>query len=402
MTDRRRTKGRVLLDVRIPGGWLLGVLAGLVLLLVIAVAVFSSLNKIATCDVCHVIKPEVVAYRQSAHYKAGVGCQRCHTKPGVFNYFIRNLQGVTNLILYVSNTYQRPITSYVGDESCLQCHPNSQIEQDIVVGNIRINHKGLRQAGYQCLTCHANISHPGTRLAVARTSQNKMSICARCHDGVHLPDTCGTCHINGVPANSPKIAMSLKLTASQCRQCHQQKDFCTKCHHGLEMPHPAGWTKAHGPIVLDRGKGICASCHTDKDPKFCIDCHGLKMPHPAAWRIGHSAIGLKDPKLCVKCHGQDSCLRCHGLQMPHPAGWLGSHPSTALSSPGLCSKCHSSSFCFGCHGVSLPHSSSFIAGHPNDVYANGGVCVKCHHNNGAGPNGCYGGQCHSGSIKPAK
>jgi hypothetical protein len=88
--------------------------------------------------------------------------------------------------------------------------------------------------------------------------------------------------------------------------------------------------------------------------------------------------------------------------MPHPAGWLGSHPSTALSSPGLCSKCHSSSFCFGCHGVSLPHSSSFIAGHPNDVYANGGVCVKCHHNNGAGPNGCYGGQCHSGSIKPAK
>jgi nitrate/TMAO reductase-like tetraheme cytochrome c subunit len=401
MTDRRRTKGRVLLDVHIPGAWFLGVLAGLVLLLVIVVAVFSSLNKIATCDVCHVIKPEVVAYKQSAHYKAGVGCQKCHTKPGVFNYFIRNLQGVTNVILYVSNTYQRPITSYVGDASCTQCHPNSQIEKDIVVGNIRVNHKGLRQAGYQCLTCHANISHPGTRLAISRTSQNKMSICARCHDGVRLPDTCGTCHINGVPAGSPKIAMTLKLTASQCRECHQQNDFCTKCHHGLEMPHPAGWTKSHGPIVVERGKGVCASCHTDKDPRFCIRCHGLPMPHPASWRAAHSSVGLKQPGLCVKCHGQDSCTKCHGLQMPHPASWLTAHTSIALSSPGLCTKCHTSAFCTACHGIALPHSSSFITtGHPDAVYANGGVCVKCHGNNGAGPNGCWGGQCHTGSIRP--
>jgi hypothetical protein len=398
MADRRQTKGRVLLDVHIPGGWFLGVLAGLVLILVIVIAVFSSLNRIATCDVCHVIKPEVVAYKHSAHYKAGVGCQKCHTKPGVFNYFIRNLQGVTNLIAYVSNSYQRPITSYVGDASCLQCHPNSQIEKDIVVGNIRVNHKGLREAGYQCLTCHANISHPGTRLAVSRTTQNKMSICARCHDGVKLPDTCSTCHINGVPANSPKIAMSLKLTASQCRECHQKKDFCTKCHQGLEMPHPAGWTKSHGQTVLDRGKGICASCHTDKDPKFCISCHGLPMPHPAGWRARHASVGLKTPGKCVKCHGVNSCLKCHGLQMPHPAGWLASHPSTALSSPGLCNKCHSSSFCFACHGVALPHSQSFRSNHSAAVYSNGGVCVKCHHNNGSGPNGCYGGQCHQGSI----
>ncbi|HEX7611071.1 MAG TPA: hypothetical protein VF380_10375, partial [Solirubrobacteraceae bacterium] len=65
--------------------------------------------------------------------------------------------------------------------------------------------------------------------------------------------------------------------------------------------------------------------------------------------------------------------------------------------------CHSSSFCTACHGVSLPHSSSFIpTGHPDAVYSGGGVCVKCHGNNGAGPNGCYGGQCHSGSITPPK
>ena len=34
--------------------------------------------------------------------------------PGVFNYLIRNLQGMTNLMLYFSDTYERPLTTAVG------------------------------------------------------------------------------------------------------------------------------------------------------------------------------------------------------------------------------------------------------------------------------------------------
>jgi ribosomal protein L40E len=84
--------------------------------------------------------------------------------------------------------------------------------------------------------------------------------------------------------------------------------------------------------------------------------------------------------------------------MPHPAGWVGTHPSTASVSPGVCTKCHSSSFCTACHGVTLPHSTAFKHDHASAVFSNGAVCVKCHGNNGSGPQGCYGGQCHSGSI----
>jgi hypothetical protein len=395
---RRTPKGRVLLEVRIPGKWIVGVLAALVVLFVVAVIGFSAVNRIDTCETCHIIQPEVATYKQSGHYRAGVGCQKCHTKPGVFNYFIRNIQGVTNLILYVSDTYERPITTYVGADNCAQCHTNEQIEKDLVVGDIRVNHKGLREAGYQCLTCHANISHPGTRLAVARTGQNKMSICARCHDGEQLPDDCDICHVGGVPANAPKVAMKLHITPAQCTECHRQKVFCTKCHNGLQMPHPSHWTQKHGGIVIDRGKSICASCHTKENPKFCIDCHGLQMPHPGGWLTSHGSYALDHQQKCVKCHGKDSCIKCHGLQMPHPAGWLSVHSSTALSSPGLCNKCHSSSFCIGCHGVELPHGSAFIADHPNHTYSQGSVCMKCHDNGGTGPKGCYGGQCHSGSI----
>jgi nitrate/TMAO reductase-like tetraheme cytochrome c subunit len=398
VAERKPAKSRVLLEGRIPGGWILGVLVALGVLFVVAIIGFSSLNRIAACDVCHVVQPEVATYKLTAHYRAGVGCQKCHTKPGVFNYLIRNLQGTTNLILYASNQYERPVTTAVGSGNCVQCHPKSQIEKDIVVGNIRVNHKGLREAGYQCMSCHANISHPGTRPAISRTSQNKMSICARCHDGKRLPDTCSTCHISGVPATAPKVAMKLHVTAAQCRGCHEKKTFCTACHNGLEMPHPKRWNTLHGGIVLDRGKTICVSCHLEKDPRFCIDCHGLAMPHPSSWLSGHGGFALNNESKCVKCHGKNSCIACHGLQMPHPSGWLATHPSTATSSPGLCTKCHSSSFCTACHGVELPHGSAFIADHPNHVYSSGSICMKCHGNGGTGPQGCWGGQCHTGSI----
>jgi nitrate/TMAO reductase-like tetraheme cytochrome c subunit len=396
--ERKPAKSRVLLEGRIPGRWILGVLVALGVIFVAAIIGFSAVNRISTCDVCHIIKPEVATYKATAHYRAGVGCQKCHTKPGVFNYLIRNLQGMTNLILYASNQYEHPITTAVGSGNCVQCHPKSQIEKDLVVGNIRVNHKGLREAGYQCVTCHANISHPGTRPAISRTSQNKMSICARCHDGKLLPDTCSTCHISGVPATAPKVAMKLHVEATQCRGCHQKEIFCTECHNGLEMPHPKRWNREHGAVVLDRGKRICVSCHLEEKPLFCIRCHGLPMPHPAAWTSSHGTYAQRHPEKCVKCHGKNSCVQCHGLQMPHPAGWVSTHPNTANASPGLCTKCHSSAFCTACHGVELPHGSAFVADHPNHVYNSGSICMKCHGNGGTGPQGCWGGQCHTGSI----
>ena len=395
---RKIPRGRVLLEGRVPKIWLAGVIIALCIVAVGAAISFSAVNNIGACDVCHIIKPEVATYKQSAHYRAGVGCQKCHTKPGVFNYLIRNLQGATNLFLYVSNTYQRPITTFVGSGNCVQCHPKSQIEKDQVYGNIRINHTGLREAGYQCITCHANISHPGTQLAVARTSQSKMAICARCHDGKLLPDTCSTCHVGGAPAEEINVPITGHVTSGQCRGCHETKAFCAKCHNGLEMPHPKRWNQLHGPIVVDRGKTICASCHLEKNPTFCIDCHGLEMPHPSSWLSGHGDTAQKSPQKCVKCHGKNSCIECHGLQMPHPSGWVSTHPSTAMSSPGTCTKCHSSSFCTACHGVELPHSSAFIGDHPNHVYSSGSICMKCHGNGGTGPKGCWGGQCHTGSI----
>src|SRR5665647_1297095 len=103
MAKDKDRKSRVLLEGRVPLPWLLGVLAALGVVFIAAVIAFSAVNNMATCKACHLIQPEVDTYKQSSHYRAGVGCQQCHTKPGVFNYLIRNLQGATNMILYISN-----------------------------------------------------------------------------------------------------------------------------------------------------------------------------------------------------------------------------------------------------------------------------------------------------------
>ncbi len=395
----RRDGDRVLLDVTVPKRWLIGVVVALVAMLVVAVIAFAALNRIDTCAQCHVIEPEVTTYKETAHYAAGVVCQDCHTKPGVFNYFVRNLQGLTHFVNYASDTYQKPVTTYVGANNCVQCHSNAEIERDIVVGQIRVNHTGLREEGYQCLTCHANISHPGTQLEVARMPQDTiMSVCARCHDGERLPEDCDVCHVGALPTDHEKVAMTVRVTPSQCRRCHGGRTFCSQCHNGLQMPHPKSWQAAHGDVVVDRGKSVCASCHLEDDKRFCIDCHGLAMPHPGDWEARHDAAAAKDQQVCVRCHGKNSCIACHGLPMPHPAGFAQAHSSTYYNAPGACSRCHSSTYCSDCHGVSLPHGGSFIADHPNAVFANGAVCVKCHGNAGSGARGCYGGECHSGSI----
>ena len=80
---------------------------------------------------------------------------------------------------------------------------------------------GLREAGYQCLTCHANISHPGTRLEAARVPNDKMAICARCHDGKQLPDDCGTCHVGGAPAEEIDVPIQGHLTGTGLQRVSQ-------------------------------------------------------------------------------------------------------------------------------------------------------------------------------------
>ena len=316
------------------------------------------------------IKPEVTTYERTAHYRAGVACQQCHTKPGVFNYLIRNLQGATNIILYVSNSYERPLTTAVGTNNCVQCHPKSQIERDQVFNNIRVNHTGLREAGYQCITCHADISHPGTQLEVARVSQNKMPICARCHDGVQLPDDCSICHVGGAPPEEINVPIEGKVTPAQCKGCHQRQVRRGRLRRLPSRPRDAA------PGALDQeprrrrrrprqehlrrpatSRRTRSSASTATASRCRIRAAG--RPATAATRSRTTTRRSASSATARTAASSATACRCR----TRPAGCR-STPSVALSNPSLCNKCHSSSFCVGCHGVELPHSSAFIARPP--------------------------------------
>jgi len=337
--SRPKRRGRHLLDLELSRWWVVGALLGLVVVLIIIATGFAIVYDNAFCGRCHVIKKEVTSFNASSHHRPGVVCQDCHTKPGVFNYFIRNLQAATHIVEYLSGHYQRPIVTYVGVENCVTCHPKEQIERTNVVGDIRVNHTGLREAGYQCMTCHSQVVHGDVTPVGSRAPESTMHICWRCHNGVDQPQGCSICHVNGVPAGTGDVPIPVHMTMGDCTSCHN-KWFCAKCHHGITMPHPPGWMQTHGPIVVRRGAAICADCHTKKDPKFCIRCHGLPMPHPANWIATHGATAMANPSLCVKCHGEDSCVRCHGLVLPHPASFVASHWTQASSSGSICTKCH--------------------------------------------------------------
>ena len=147
-----------------------------------------------------------------------------------------------------------------------------------------MNHTGLREAGYQCITCHANISHPGTQLEVARVSQNKMPICARCHDGKQLPDDCNICHVGGAPPEEINVPIEGKVTPSQMSGVppgKRARPSAPTATTASQMPHPAGWMKSHGPIVVDRGKSICVSLPPQGRPEVL---HRLPRPRDAASR----------------------------------------------------------------------------------------------------------------------
>ena len=148
----RSTKGRVLLDVTFPGRGSWACSAAWLPSSSSSSRCSRRSTRIATCECATSIKPEVVTYKHSAHYRAGVGCQKCHTKPGVFNYFIRNLQGVTNLIaLRVRTRTSARITSYVGDRELPAVPPQvADRAGPWSSATSASTTRGCAQAGYQC------------------------------------------------------------------------------------------------------------------------------------------------------------------------------------------------------------------------------------------------------------
>ena len=117
----------------------LAALVGIVFLLVFFIASTELLHwteSTAFCSLCHVMKPEVTAYHNSAHARAE--CGTCHVGPGAVPAIQAKLANVRYLWKYPTGNYETPIPSPIHslrpvEVVCEQCHWPEKFYADRVV-----------------------------------------------------------------------------------------------------------------------------------------------------------------------------------------------------------------------------------------------------------------------------
>ncbi len=149
----------------------------------------------------------------------------------------------------------RDVPNNTAISGCPSCHgPPKETPRNYT----NFNHISHLNRGFECLSCHANISTGANDIV----PKNKCFECHNIRERVERYEDFSFVHKTHVTNN--KIA---------CYECHSnvkhtpaiKENLCATCH---ASEHPADWLLTHKKEVLI-GK-ICSDCHK---PKFCADCH---------------------------------------------------------------------------------------------------------------------------------
>lgn len=201
-----------------------------------------------TCTSCHSM---IVIGMKEHQSVTDPSCGHCHaniSKPGIghivvttstcFTCHFRNIEGNTSI------------------SGCPSCHGPPK---EIISGNYtNFNHTIHLSKGFECVTCHTNISASANDIV----PKDKCFSCHNIPQRVEKYDDFSFVHKTHVTKN--KIA---------CYNCHSKvnhsptikENLCNICH---AKEHPSDWLKTHKTQVLI-GK-ICSDCHK---PEFCSKCH---------------------------------------------------------------------------------------------------------------------------------
>ena len=275
-------------------------------------------------------------------------------------------------------TTSEPVASYVGTETCVQCHEE--------VGTALNKHwhgramAGLEKKGqgHLCEGCHGpgsqHVNDPSALTAAPlRKFARAGNGCLTCHntsvssikwrmsEHAHAGTSCIICHGQAHPAPPPaQGAPSVTALARRGQQIDPHgeitrqpaTELCLSCHgeKRAELAMPS-----HHPILEKRI--TCADCHNphvrmnDKlKHEVCITCH-VKQRGP--FRFEHGAISG---------HLGDACLDCH---RPHGSP---NQRLLKLSNRGLCLQCHANKVthfagrtCWDCHtGIHGSNSNALL------------------------------------------
>jgi len=155
--------------------WLISLPLVLVVGVIAYLAIFSLLdwaNSTGFCGTtCHVMKPEYTAYQGSSH--ARVRCASCHVGHGLWAEVEAKWQGIRELYLFVTNTWERPIPSPVENlrparDTCEQCHWPEHFYSDraVEIAHYAADEANTRSNTYMLVKVGGGTSRQGQGLGI--------------------------------------------------------------------------------------------------------------------------------------------------------------------------------------------------------------------------------------------
>ena len=282
-----------------------------------------------------------------------------------------------------------PEATYVGSETCLDCHDEvgefytespHAVDRNLAVPGTVIS---------GCEACHGPGSlHVeedgdgfilGSEILGELKEADRVAMCTQCHtahrvewpDGPHAGSgiTCDDCHADQVHfGGSATPAVEFGNPAEFCLQCHTEQvgDFrmpfrhrvlegqitCGDCHDPHAGPADTGWNGMNE---------TCLACHVEMAGPFVFEHEGVADEDCT---VCHRPHGSMHDKLLTS-DGNTLCLQCH-FDIVSIVGDLGdddAFPHGEVTQP-----------CANCHG-SVPSGIN-----PHDQIASGEArCYDCHY-----------------------
>ncbi|KKL27603.1 hypothetical protein LCGC14_2383500, partial [marine sediment metagenome] len=293
------------------------------------------------CTSCHNMDDYYDSWQHSSH--KDVACIGCHYEPGVTATMVGKIEGLVQVVKYVSHSYTNKPHAMISNESCTRdgCHADMDNSRETLIfrGKIRFRHdKHLaehpRGQVLNCVSCHGHAVE-GQHLSVTET-------------------TCVTCHFYGRGNGS--------VAAGKCLTCHQTPEkpvvfMGQRFEHRKFLKDKTGVRCAHCHSQVTQGDGAvsstrCRSCHLGKTPK---------TDDPDKFHLIHVSKGHFE---CLQCHDEIK----HGIRPM----------AQQLLAKGNCRTCHAGDRHSLQEKLYAGVALLKLKGEPDPMYKAGVACDGCH------------------------
>ena len=325
------------------GRLLVGVVVAGVGILLVSVYSATLTGHPRFCTSCHYMGDYYESWQHSSH--KNVACIDCHYEPGVTSTVMGKVEGLVQVVKYVSHSYGAKPAAMISNRSCMRagCHAEMGTNKETLVfhGKIRFRHdKHLsehpRGKELNCVSCHGQTVQ-GQHIGVTET-------------------TCVTCHFYGHGKEDKLVA------AGQCLTCHEIPDKAVTF---------MGQSFAHRKFLKGNETVRCWHCHsqvTQGDGRIsrtrCRSCHlaeSTEMTDQVQFHLTHVSKGHFE---CLQCHDEIK----HGIRPMEQQ----------LLASGNCRTCHEGER----HSLQERiYAGTAVAGmkaSPDVMYKAGVACDGCH------------------------